>query len=163
MFIWYECGNDNSCSLNADTEVGEIYFGFLKKLNELEFDLTSKMGSKYSSLKNFNYINPSRLWCRYFHACRDHWSPNMVYKGSSRLLENMQKVTHKRMQVHVLQKQAEEEWLVEQAGIWWTLKEALCYSFSLVQASQKEKYFNLAAGSLESTEHSISTEYKVRE
>lgn len=33
----------------------------------------------------------------------------MVYKESSRLLENMPKVTHKRMQVYVLQKQAEEE------------------------------------------------------
>ncbi|KAM7318746.1 hypothetical protein ACRRTK_021858 [Alexandromys fortis] len=29
----------------------------------------------------------------------------------------MPKVTHKRMQVHVLQKQADEEWLVEQAGL----------------------------------------------
>ena len=45
----------------ADTEVGEIYFGFLKKLNELKFDLTSKKGSEYSSLKSFNYINPMHV------------------------------------------------------------------------------------------------------
>lgn len=42
----------------------------------------------------------------------------MGNKGTSRLLVNMPEFTHKRMQVYILQKQAEEEWLVEKAGIW---------------------------------------------
>lgn len=70
---------------------------------------------------------------------------------------------HKRMQVYVVQKQAEEEWLVEQTSVWSILKEDLSYRFSLIQASQNERHFSLAAGSLESTEHSMSTECKVWE
>ncbi|OBS71757.1 hypothetical protein A6R68_13667, partial [Neotoma lepida] len=94
-----------------------------KKLNELEFDITSKMGSEYNGLKSCNYINIAG------------------YDVDISML-NMTEVTHKRMEVYVLQYQAEDEWLVEHT------------------TSQKGRYFNLAAGSLESTEHSMSTKCK---
>jgi hypothetical protein len=45
----YEHANDDKSSLKSDPEGEKIHAGLLKKLNELESDLTFKMGNYYFS------------------------------------------------------------------------------------------------------------------
>lgn len=54
--VRYEYVNDDKSSLKLDLEGEKIYVGFLKKLNELEFDLIFKIGFEYKSMKSCFYV-----------------------------------------------------------------------------------------------------------
>lgn len=54
--VRYEHANDDKSSLKSDPEGEKIHAGLLKKLNELESDLTFKMGPEYKSMKSCIYV-----------------------------------------------------------------------------------------------------------
>lgn len=58
----YEHANDDKSSLKLDPEGEKIHAGLLKKLNELESDLTFKMGNYYFSKSTMNFRRPFSNW-----------------------------------------------------------------------------------------------------
>lgn len=54
----YEHANDDKSSLKSDPEGEKIHAGLLKKLNELESDLTFKMGNYYFNKSALNFGRP---------------------------------------------------------------------------------------------------------
>lgn len=63
----YEHANDDKSSLKSDPEGEKIHAGLLKKLNELESDLTFKMGNYCSSKLTLNCRSTFSNWLRWLH------------------------------------------------------------------------------------------------
>ncbi|KAG8513481.1 Pyridoxal-dependent decarboxylase domain-containing protein 1 [Galemys pyrenaicus] len=158
----YEHANDDKNSLKLDPEGEKIHAGLLKKLNELESDLTFKMGPEYKSMKSCIYIGMASDDVDVTELVETIAVTAREIEENSRLLENMTEVVRKGIQEAQVQLQkANEERLLEEG----VLRQipvvgSVLNWFSPVQASQKGRTFNLTAGSLESTEHTYI--YKVQ-
>ncbi|XP_046296188.1 pyridoxal-dependent decarboxylase domain-containing protein 1 isoform X1 [Marmota monax] len=153
--VRYEHANDDKNSLKSDPEGENIHAALLKKLNELESDLTFKMGPEYKSMKSCIYIGMASDDTDVSELVETIAVTAREIEENSRLLENMTEVVRKGIQEAQVQLQkANEERLLEEG----VLRQipvvgSLLNWFSPVQASQKGRTFNLTAGSLESTEH----------
>uniref|UniRef100_A0A8D1PMQ6 Pyridoxal-dependent decarboxylase domain-containing protein 1 n=1 Tax=Sus scrofa TaxID=9823 RepID=A0A8D1PMQ6_PIG len=160
--VRYEHANDDKNSLKLDPEGEKIHAGLLKKLNELESDLTFKMGPEYKSMKSCIYIGMASDDVDVSELVETIAATAREIEENSRLLENMTEVVRKGIQEAQVQLQkANEERLLEEG----VLRQipvvgSVLNWFSPVQASQKGRTFNLTAGSLESTEHTYV--YKVQ-
>uniref|UniRef100_A0A8C2S8P4 Pyridoxal-dependent decarboxylase domain-containing protein 1 n=1 Tax=Capra hircus TaxID=9925 RepID=A0A8C2S8P4_CAPHI len=160
--VRYEHANDDKSSLKLDPEGEKIHAGLLKKLNELESDLTFKMGPEYKSMKSCIYIGMASDDIDVSELVETIAVTAREIEENSRLLENMTEVVRKGIQEAQVQLQkANEERLLEEG----VLRQipvvgSVLNWFSPVQASQKGRTFNLTAGSLESTEHTYV--YKVQ-
>ncbi|ELW67676.1 Pyridoxal-dependent decarboxylase domain-containing protein 1 [Tupaia chinensis] len=160
--VRYEHANDDKSSLKSDPEGEQIHAGLLKKLNELESDLTFKMGPEYKSMKSCIYIGMTSDDVDVSELVETIAVTAREIEENSRLLENMTEVVRKGIQEAQVQLQkANEERLLEEG----VLRQipvvgSVLNWFSPVQASQKGRTFNLTAGSLESTEHTYV--YKVQ-
>ncbi|KAM5130568.1 pyridoxal-dependent decarboxylase domain-containing protein 1 isoform 9-T9 [Callospermophilus lateralis] len=153
--VRYEHANDDKNSLKSDPEGENIHAALLKKLNELESDLTFKMGPEYKSMKSCIYIGMASDDTDVSELVETIAVTAREIEENSRLLENMTEVVRKGIQEAQVQLQkANEERLLEEG----VLRQipvvgSVLNWFSPVQASQKGRTFNLTAGSLESTEH----------
>uniref|UniRef100_A0A8C9M9F3 Pyridoxal-dependent decarboxylase domain-containing protein 1 n=1 Tax=Panthera tigris altaica TaxID=74533 RepID=A0A8C9M9F3_PANTA len=153
--VRYEHANDDKNSLKLDPEGEKIHAGLLKKLHELESDLTFKMGPEYKSMKSCIYIGMASDDVDISELVETIAVTAREIEENSRLLENMTEVVRKGIQEAQVQLQkANEERLLEEG----VLRQipvvgSVLNWFSPVQASQKGRTFNLTAGSLESTEH----------
>ncbi|GAB5583050.1 pyridoxal-dependent decarboxylase domain-containing protein 1 isoform X2 [Prionailurus iriomotensis] len=153
--VRYEHANDDKSSLKLDPEGEKIHAGLLKKLNELESDLTFKMGPEYKSMKSCIYVGMASDDVDISELVETIAVTAREIEENSRLLENMTEVVRKGIQEAQVQLQkANEERLLEEG----VLRQipvvgSVLNWFSPVQASQKGRTFNLTAGSLESTEH----------
>ncbi|XP_047390251.1 pyridoxal-dependent decarboxylase domain-containing protein 1 isoform X2 [Sciurus carolinensis] len=160
--VRYEHANDDKNSLKSDPEGENIHAALLKKLNELESDLTFKMGPEYKSMKSCIYIGMASDDTDVSELVETIAVTAREIEENSRLLENMTEVVRKGIQEAQVQLQkANEERLLEEG----VLRQipvvgSVLNWFSPVQASQKGRTFNLTAGSLESTEHTYV--YKVQ-
>ncbi|XP_006245767.1 pyridoxal-dependent decarboxylase domain-containing protein 1 isoform X2 [Rattus norvegicus] len=160
--VRYEHANDDNTSLQSDPEGEKIHTGLLKKLNELESDLTFKMGPEYKSMKSCIYIGMASDDVDVSELVETIAITAREIEENSRLLENMTEVVRKGIQEAQVQLQkANEERLLEEG----VLRQipvvgSVLNWFSPVQASQKGRSFNLTAGSLESTEYTYV--YKVQ-
>ncbi|EHB15170.1 Pyridoxal-dependent decarboxylase domain-containing protein 1 [Heterocephalus glaber] len=165
--VRYEHANDDKSSLKSDPEGEKIHAGLLKKLNELESDLTFKMGNyffcpEYKSMKSCIYVGMASDDIDVSELVETIAVTAREIEENSRLLENMTEVVRKGIQEAQVQLQkANEERLLEEG----VLRQipvvgSVLNWFSPVQASQKGRTFNLTAGSLESTEHTYV--YKVQ-
>lgn len=153
--VRYEHANDDDTSLKSDPEGEKIHTGLLKKLNELESDLTFKIGPEYKSMKSCIYIGMASDDVDVSELVETIAVTAREIEENSRLLENMTEVVRKGIQEAQVQLQkANEERLLEEG----VLRQipvvgSVLNWFSPVQASQKGRSFNLTAGSLESTEY----------
>ncbi|XP_045141994.1 pyridoxal-dependent decarboxylase domain-containing protein 1 [Echinops telfairi] len=153
--VRYEHANDDKSSLKSDPEGEKIHAGLLKKLNELESDLTFKMGPEYRSMKSCIYIGMAGDDVDVSELVETIAVTAREIEENSRLLENMTEVVRKGIQEAQLQLQkANEERLLEEG----VLRQipvvgSMLNWFSPLQASRKGRTFNLTAGALESTEH----------
>uniref|UniRef100_A0A667HCB3 Pyridoxal-dependent decarboxylase domain-containing protein 1 n=1 Tax=Lynx canadensis TaxID=61383 RepID=A0A667HCB3_LYNCA len=153
--VRYEHANDDKSSLKLDPEGEKIHAGLLKKLNELESDLTFKMGPEYKSMKSCIYVGMASDDVDISELVETIAVTAREIEENSRLLENMTEVVRKGIQEAQVQlRKANEERLLEEG----VLRQipvvgSVLNWFSPVQASQKGRTFNLTAGSLESTEH----------
>ncbi|XP_045060311.2 pyridoxal-dependent decarboxylase domain-containing protein 1 isoform X2 [Desmodus rotundus] len=160
--VRYEHANDDKNSLKLDPEGEKIHTGLLKKLNELESDLTFKIGPEYKSMKSCIYIGMASDDIDVSELVETIAVTAREIEENSRLLENMTEVVRKGIQEAQVQLQkANEERLLEEG----VLRQipvvgSVLNWFSPVQPSQKGRTFNLTAGSLESTEHTYV--YKVQ-
>ncbi|XP_045398600.1 pyridoxal-dependent decarboxylase domain-containing protein 1 isoform X2 [Lemur catta] len=152
--VRYEHANDDKSSLKSDPEGEKIHAGLLKKLNELESDLTFKMGPEYKSMKSCLYIGMTSDDTDISELVETIVVTAREIEENSRLLENMTEVVRKGIQeAQVELQKANEERLLEEG----VLRQipvvgSVLNWFSPVQALQKGRTFNLTAGSLESTE-----------
>ncbi|XP_033614630.1 pyridoxal-dependent decarboxylase domain-containing protein 1 [Fukomys damarensis] len=160
--VRYEHANDDKSSLKSDPEGEKIHAGLLKKLNELESDLTFRMGPEYKSMKSCIYVGVASDDIDVSELVETIAVTAREIEENSRLLENMTEVVRKGIQEAQVQLQkANEERLLEEG----VLRQipvvgSVLNWFSPVHASQKGRTFNLTAGSLESTEHTYV--YKVQ-
>ncbi|XP_010607028.1 pyridoxal-dependent decarboxylase domain-containing protein 1 [Fukomys damarensis] len=160
--VRYEHANDDKSSLKSDPEGEKIHAGLLKKLNELESDLTFRMGPEYKSMKSCIYVGMASDDIDVSELVETIAVTAREIEENSRLLENMTEVVRRGIQEAQVQLQkANEERLLEEG----VLRQipvvgSVLNWFSPVQASQKGRTFNLTAGSLESTEHTYV--YKVQ-
>uniref|UniRef100_A0A286XRK4 Pyridoxal-dependent decarboxylase domain-containing protein 1 n=1 Tax=Cavia porcellus TaxID=10141 RepID=A0A286XRK4_CAVPO len=160
--VRYEHANDDKSSLKSDPEGEKIHAGLLKKLNELESDLTFKMGPEYKSMKSCIYVGMASDDIDVSELVETIAVTAREIEENSRLLENMTEVVRKGIQEaqDQLQKANEERLLEEGVLRQIPVVGSVLNWFSPVQASQKGRTFNLTAGSLESTEHTYV--YKVQ-
>ncbi|KAB1263733.1 Pyridoxal-dependent decarboxylase domain-containing protein 1 [Camelus dromedarius] len=146
--VRYEHANDDKSSLKLDPEGEKIHAGLLKKLNELESDLTFKMGPEYRSVKSCVYIGMASDDIDVSELVETIAVTAREIEENSRLLENMTEVVRKGIQEAQVQLQkANEERLLEEG----VLRQipvvgSVLNWFSPVQASQKGRTFNLTAG-----------------
>nr|XP_025711387.1 pyridoxal-dependent decarboxylase domain-containing protein 1 isoform X2 [Callorhinus ursinus] len=146
--VRYEHANDDKSSLKLDPEGEKIHAGLLKKLNELESDLTFKMGPEYKSMKSCIYIGMASDDVDISELVETIAVTAREIEENSRLLENMTEVVRKGIQEAQVQLQkANEERLLEEG----VLRQipvvgSVLNWFSPVQASQKGRTFNLTAG-----------------
>ncbi|KAF3818981.1 hypothetical protein GH733_012398 [Mirounga leonina] len=166
--VRYEHANDDKSSLKLDPEGEKIHAGLLKKLNELESDLTFKMGPEYKSMKSCIYVGMasddvdiSELVGTIAVTAREIEENSRVCKTNLCLIPFLEVVRKGIQEAQVQLQKANEERLLEEG----VLRQipvvgSVLNWFSPVQASQKGRTFNLTAGSLESTEHTYV--YKVQ-
>uniref|UniRef100_A0A8C0JEX7 Pyridoxal-dependent decarboxylase domain-containing protein 1 n=1 Tax=Chelonoidis abingdonii TaxID=106734 RepID=A0A8C0JEX7_CHEAB len=137
-----------------EKEAEKINTGLLKKLNELESDLTFSLGPEFGGEKNCVYIGMVTEDLDVSELVETIAATGREIEENSRLLENMTEVVRKGIQEAQVQLQkANEERLLEEG----LLRQipvvgSVLNWFSPFQASPKGRTFNLTAGSLESTE-----------
>uniref|UniRef100_A0A8C3ESJ7 Pyridoxal-dependent decarboxylase domain-containing protein 1 n=1 Tax=Corvus moneduloides TaxID=1196302 RepID=A0A8C3ESJ7_CORMO len=137
-----------------EKELEKINTELLKKLNELESDLTFSLGPEFGGQKNCVYIGMVTEDLDVSELVETIAATGREIEENSRLLENMTEVVRKGIQEAQLQLQkANEERLLEEG----LLRQipvvgSVLNWFSPFQASPKGRTFNLTAGSLESTE-----------
>uniref|UniRef100_A0A8C3PX00 Pyridoxal-dependent decarboxylase domain-containing protein 1 n=1 Tax=Chrysolophus pictus TaxID=9089 RepID=A0A8C3PX00_CHRPC len=149
-YIFHDGKNDD----NQEKELEKINTELLKKLNELESDLTFSLGPEFGGQKNCIYIGMVTEDLDVLELVETIAATGREIEENSRLLENMTEVVRKGIQEAQLQLQkANEERLLEEG----LLRQipvvgSVLNWFSPFQASPKGRTFNLTAGSLESTE-----------
>ncbi|XP_025932466.1 pyridoxal-dependent decarboxylase domain-containing protein 1 isoform X2 [Apteryx rowi] len=137
-----------------EKELEKINTELLKKLNELESDLSFSLGPEFGGEKNCIYIGMVTEDLDVSELVETIAATGREIEENSRLLENMTEVVRKGIQEAQLQLQkANEERLLEEG----LLRQipvvgSVLNWFSPFQASPKGRTFNLTAGSLESTE-----------
>ncbi|XP_010718024.1 pyridoxal-dependent decarboxylase domain-containing protein 1 isoform X2 [Meleagris gallopavo] len=152
--VRYNYHSDGKNDDNQEKELEKINTELLKKLNELESDLTFSSGPEFGGQKNCIYIGMVTEDLDVLELVETIAATGREIEENSRLLENMTEVVRKGIQEAQLQLQkANEERLLEEG----LLRQipvvgSVLNWFSPFQASPKGRTFNLTAGSLESTE-----------
>ncbi|XP_042683948.1 pyridoxal-dependent decarboxylase domain-containing protein 1 isoform X4 [Centrocercus urophasianus] len=152
--VRYNYHSDGKNDDNQEKELEKINTELLKKLNELESDLTFSLGPEFGGQKNCIYIGMVTEDLDVLELVETIAATGREIEENSRLLENMTEVVRKGIQEAQLQLQkANEERLLEEG----LLRQipvvgSVLNWFSPFQASPKGRTFNLTAGSLESTE-----------
>ncbi|XP_050173089.1 pyridoxal-dependent decarboxylase domain-containing protein 1 isoform X1 [Myiozetetes cayanensis] len=152
--VRYNYHSDEKSDDKQEKELEKINTELLKKLNELESDLTFSLGPEFGGQKNCVYIGMVTDDLDVSELVETIAATGREIEENSRLLENMTEVVRKGIQEAQLQLQkANEERLLEEG----LLRQipvvgSVLNWFSPFQASPKGRTFNLTAGSLESTE-----------
>ncbi|NWJ05837.1 PDXD1 protein, partial [Crypturellus undulatus] len=152
--VRYSYHNDGKNDDKQEKELEKINTELLKKLNDLESDLSFSLGPEFGGEKNCVYIGMVTEDLDVSELVETIAATGREIEENSRLLENMTEVVRKGIQEAQLQLQkANEERLLEEG----LLRQIPVVSsvlnwFSPFQASPKGRTFNLTAGSLESTE-----------
>ncbi|XP_062491286.1 pyridoxal-dependent decarboxylase domain-containing protein 1 isoform X1 [Pezoporus occidentalis] len=152
--VRYNYHSDGKNDDEQEKELEKINTELLKKLNELESDLTFSLGPEFGGQKNCIYIGMVTEDLDLSELVETIAATGREIEENSRLLENMTEVVRKGIQEAQLQLQkANEERLLEEG----LLRQipvvgSVLNWFSPFQASPKGRTFNLTAGSLESTE-----------
>uniref|UniRef100_A0A8C0FI31 Pyridoxal-dependent decarboxylase domain-containing protein 1 n=1 Tax=Bubo bubo TaxID=30461 RepID=A0A8C0FI31_BUBBB len=152
--VRYNYHSDGKNDGKQEKELEKINMELLKKLNELESDLTFSLGPEFGGQKNCVYIGMVTEDLDVSELVETIAATGREIEENSRLLENMTEVVRKGIQEAQLQLQkANEERLLEEG----LLRQipvvgSVLNWFSPFQASPKGRTFNLTAGSLESTE-----------
>lgn len=152
--VRYNYHSDGKNDDKQEKELEKINTELLKKLNELESDLTFSLGPEFGGQKNCIYIGMVTEDLDVSELVETIAATGREIEENSRLLENMTEVVRKGIQEAQLQLQkANEERLLEEG----LLRQipvvgSVLNWFSPFQASPKGRTFNLTAGSLESTE-----------
>uniref|UniRef100_A0A8C5JQU8 Pyridoxal-dependent decarboxylase domain-containing protein 1 n=1 Tax=Junco hyemalis TaxID=40217 RepID=A0A8C5JQU8_JUNHY len=152
--VRYNYHSDEKNDDKQEKELEKINTELLKKLNELESDLTFSLGPEFGGQKNCVYIGMVTEDLDVSELVETIAATGREIEENSRLLENMTEVVRKGIQEAQLQLQkANEERLLEEG----LLRQipvvgSVLNWFSPFQASPKGRTFNLTAGSLESTE-----------
>ncbi|KAM9291520.1 pyridoxal-dependent decarboxylase domain-containing protein 1 isoform 1-T1 [Morus bassanus] len=152
--VRYNYHSDGKDDDKQEKELEKINTEILKKLNELESDLTFSLGPEFGGQKNCVYIGMVTEDLDVSELVETIAATGKEIEENTRLLENMTEVVRKGIQEAQLQLQkANEERLLEEG----LLRQipvvgSVLNWFSPFQASPKGRTFNLTAGSLESTE-----------
>ncbi|NWX84254.1 PDXD1 protein, partial [Nothoprocta pentlandii] len=152
--VRYSYHSDGKNDDKQEKELEKINAELLKKLNDLESDLSFSLGPEFGGEKNCVYIGMVTEDLDVSELVETIAATGREIEENSRLLENMTEVVRKGIQEAQLQLQkANEERLLEEG----LLRQIPVVSsvlnwFSPFQASPKGRTFNLTAGSLESTE-----------
>ncbi|NXA52260.1 PDXD1 protein, partial [Nothocercus julius] len=152
--VRYSYHSDGKNDDKQEKELEKINTELLKKLNDLESDLSFSLGPEFGGEKNCVYIGMVTEDLDVSELVETIAATGREIEENSRLLENMTEVVRKGIQEAQLQLQkANEERLLEEG----LLRQIPVVSsvlnwFSPFQASPKGRTFNLTAGSLESTE-----------
>ncbi|KAK2533330.1 Pdxdc1 [Columba guinea] len=157
--VRYNYHSDGKNDDKQEKELEKINIELLKKLNELESDLTFSLGPEFGGQKNCVYIGMVTEDLDVSELVETIAATGREIEENSRLLENMTEVVRKGIQEAQLQLQkANEERLLEEG----LLRQipvvgSVLNWFSPFQASPKGRTFNLTAGSLESTESTYAS------
>ncbi|XP_019362952.1 PREDICTED: pyridoxal-dependent decarboxylase domain-containing protein 1 isoform X1 [Gavialis gangeticus] len=152
--IRYDYRGDGKNDDKQEKELEKINTELLKKLSELESDLSFSLGPEFGGEKNCVYIGMVTEDLDVSELVETIAATGREIEENSRLLENMTEVVRKGIQEAQIQLQkANEERLLEEG----LLRQipvvgSVLNWFSPFQASPKGRTFNLTAGSLESTE-----------
>uniref|UniRef100_F6VXE3 Pyridoxal-dependent decarboxylase domain-containing protein 1 n=2 Tax=Ornithorhynchus anatinus TaxID=9258 RepID=F6VXE3_ORNAN len=152
--VRYEDNVEEKNGGKSEAEVEKINAGLLKKLSELESDLSFSSGPEFGRKKNCIYIGMATEDLDVRELVETIAATGREIEENSRLLENMTEVVRKGIREAQVQLQrANEERLLEEG----VLRQipvvgSVLNWFSPFQASPKGRTFNLTAGSLESTE-----------
>ncbi|XP_053550713.1 LOW QUALITY PROTEIN: pyridoxal-dependent decarboxylase domain-containing protein 1 [Bombina bombina] len=137
-----------------EAELEKINTSLLKKLNELESDLSFTSGPEFGGEKNCIYIGMATDDVDVSELVETIATMGRDIEESSKLLENMTEVVRKGiLEAEIQLQKANEERLLEEGVLRQIpLVGSMLNWFSPVQATPKGRTFNLTAGSLESTE-----------
>ncbi|XP_030646509.1 pyridoxal-dependent decarboxylase domain-containing protein 1 isoform X2 [Chanos chanos] len=140
-------------------ESEKINSDLLKKLKELDTDLTFSTGPEFEAEQNCIYVGMATEDVDVAELVETIVSIGRDIEESGRLLENMTEIVRKGIQEAEQQLQkANEEKLIEEGVLRQIpLVGSMLNWFSPVQSSVKGRTFDLAAGSLDSTEPTYST------
>uniref|UniRef100_H3AXD1 Pyridoxal-dependent decarboxylase domain-containing protein 1 n=1 Tax=Latimeria chalumnae TaxID=7897 RepID=H3AXD1_LATCH len=152
--IRYELNSEEQDDSKRQADLEKITAGLLRKLKEMDSDLSFSTGPEFGGEKNCIYIGM---------VTEDLDVPELVeavaatgreIEESSKLLENMTEVVRRGILEAELQLQKANEEKLMQEGVLRQipLVGSMLNWLSPVQTSLKGRSFNLAAGSLESTE-----------
>ncbi|RXM37159.1 Pyridoxal-dependent decarboxylase domain-containing protein 1 [Acipenser ruthenus] len=156
--VRYEMSREEPDESKRQVELEKINSVLLKKLKELDSDLTFSTGPEFGPEKNCVYIGMATEDLDVAEVVEMIATIGREIEENSRLLENMTEVVCKGILEAELQLQkATEEKLMEE-GVLRQLPVvgSVLNWFSPVQSSVKGRTFNLAAGSVDSTEPTYS-------
>ncbi|KAJ8246031.1 hypothetical protein GJAV_G00262910 [Gymnothorax javanicus] len=156
--IRYEPSSDELDDAKRQLEVEKINSDLLKRLQELETDLTFSTGPEFGEEKNCVFIGMATEDLDVAELADSIASIGREIEESGKLLENMTEVVRKGILEAELQLQkANEEKLLEEGVLRQIpLVGSVLNWFSPVQGTVKGRTFNLAAGSLDSTEQTYT-------
>ncbi|KAJ8363875.1 hypothetical protein SKAU_G00127060 [Synaphobranchus kaupii] len=156
--IRYEPSSDELDDSKRHLEVENINWNVLKKLQELETDLTFSTGPEFGEEKNCVFVGMATEDLDVAELADSIAAMGREIEESGKLLENMTEVVRKGILEAELQLQkANEEKLLEEGVLRQIpLVGSVLNWFSPVQSSVKGRTFNLAAGSVDSTEPTYS-------
>ncbi|XP_069503228.1 pyridoxal-dependent decarboxylase domain-containing protein 1 [Ambystoma mexicanum] len=150
----FEHGSDEPDTVKREAEAEKIASALLKKLLELESDLSFSSGPEFGGENNCIYIGMATEDLDVSELVETIASTGREIEENSKLLENMTEVVRKGiLEAEVQLQKANEERLLEEG----LLRQLPVFGsvlnwFSPVQTSPRGRTFNLTAGSLESTE-----------
>ncbi|XP_028669932.1 pyridoxal-dependent decarboxylase domain-containing protein 1 isoform X1 [Erpetoichthys calabaricus] len=156
--IRYELCSDEADLSKRQLEVEKTNGALLKKLKELDSDLLFSTGPEFGPEKNCIYVGMATEDLDVAELVETISTTGREIEENSKLLENMTEVVRKGILEAELQLQkANEEKLLEEG----VLRQipvvgSVLNWFSPVQSSIKGRTFNLAAGSLDSTEQTYT-------
>ncbi|KAG2455674.1 PDXD1 protein, partial [Polypterus senegalus] len=156
--IRYELCSDEADLSKRQLEVEKTNGALLKKLKELDSDLLFSTGPEFGPEKNCIYVGMATEDLDVAELVETISTTGREIEENSKLLENMTEVVRKGILEAELQLQkASEEKLLEEG----VLRQipvvgSVLNWFSPVQSSIKGRTFNLAAGSLDSTEQTYT-------
>uniref|UniRef100_A0A8C5QPR8 Pyridoxal-dependent decarboxylase domain-containing protein 1 n=1 Tax=Leptobrachium leishanense TaxID=445787 RepID=A0A8C5QPR8_9ANUR len=159
----YENVREELDDTNREAEQEKVNVALLKKLNELESDLSFSSGPEFGAEKNCVYIGMVPEDVDVSELVETIAAMGKDIEENSRLLENMTEVVRKGIleAEEQLQKANEERLLQEGVLRQIPLVGSMLNWLSPVQATPKGRTFNLTAGSLESTEPTYESKAQV--
>ncbi|OCT61481.1 hypothetical protein XELAEV_18047506mg [Xenopus laevis] len=150
----YEQFSEEQDVAKREADLEKITLALLKKLNELETDLTFCSGPEFGAEKNCIYIGMASEDMDVSELVETITAMGREIEENSRLLENMTEVVRKGiLEAEVQLHKANEERLLEEGVLRQIpLVGSMLNWLSPVQTTQKGRTFNLTAGNLETTE-----------
>ncbi|XP_029432297.1 pyridoxal-dependent decarboxylase domain-containing protein 1 isoform X2 [Rhinatrema bivittatum] len=150
----YEGSSDDQDANKRDVALEKINAVLLRKLNDMDSDLSFSSGPEFGAEKNSIYIGMANEDLDISELVETIATIGREIEENSKLLENMTEVVRKGiLEAEVQLQKANEERLLEEG----VLRQLPVFGsvlnwFSPLQTSPKGRTFNLSAGSLESTE-----------